>query len=124
MADKNKQKQGARDRRRKQIHKKISGTAERPRLVVFRSNKAIYGQIVDDVKQVTLVSASSMSKEIAETVIKAKSKVERAKLAGKYLSQVAKEQNISQIVFDRAGYLYHGRVKAFAEGVREGGLTF
>lgn len=124
MADKNKQKQGARERRRKQIHKKIRGTAERPRLVVFRSNRAIYGQIVDDTKQLTLASASTISKEIAETVAKAKSKVEQAKLVGKYLSQVAKEQNISQIVFDRAGYLYHGRVKAFAEGVREGGLVF
>ena len=124
MADKNKQKQGARERRRKQIHKKIRGTAERPRLVVFRSNRAIYGQIVDDAQQTTLASASTMSAEIAQDIAKAKSKIERAKLAGKYLSRVAKERNINQIVFDRAGYLYHGRVKAFAEGVREGGLIF
>jgi large subunit ribosomal protein L18 len=124
MADKNKAKQGARERRRKQIHKKIRGTAERPRLVVFRSNRAIYGQIVDDIRQVTLVSASTISAEIEKDVTKAKSKIERSKLAGKYLSQVAKEKNIDQIVFDRAGYLYHGRVKAFAEGVREGGLIF
>ena len=124
MADKHREKQQARARRRKHIRKIVRGTAERPRLVVFRSNRAIYGQIVDDTKQNTLASASTLNKEIAEEIAEAKSKVEAAKLAGKLLGQIAKERKIEKVVFDRAGYLYHGRVKAFAEGAREGGLIF
>lgn len=124
MADKNIVKQQTRARRRKHIQKKIRGTVDRPRLVVFRSNKEIYGQIVDDINHVTLVAASTKSKEIAGDIGKAKSKVEKAKLVGKLISDVAKSKNISKVVFDRAGYLYHGRVKAFAEGAREGGLEF
>ncbi|MDZ7370894.1 MAG: 50S ribosomal protein L18 [candidate division KSB1 bacterium] len=124
MADKNIIKQLARERRKKRIHKKIRGTSERPRLVVFRSNRAFYGQIIDDTRQITLAAASTRSKEIAEEVAKAKSKVEAARLAGKLIAKIAKEKNIEKIVFDRAGYLYHGRVKAFADGAREGGLIF
>lgn len=124
MADKSKLKQIARERRRKSLHKKIKGTPERPRLVVFRSNRQIYGQIVDDTKQITLAAASTTNKEIEAEIAKAKNKVEKAKLAGKLLGQAAKEKNIEKVVFDRAGYLYHGRVKAFADGAREGGLNF
>lgn len=124
MADKNKIKQLARERRKRHLHKKIYGTTERPRLVVFRSNKEIYGQIVDDVKQETLAAASTRSKEISKEIAGAKSKVEKAKVAGKYLGELAKSKKIERVVFDRAGYLYHGRVKAFGDGAREGGLAF
>jgi len=124
MADKNIVKQQTRARRRKHIQKKVRGTLDRPRLVVFRSNKEIYGQIIDDLKHVTLVAASTKSKDIATDVGKAKSKVEKAKLAGKLIGDLAKSKNIVNVVFDRAGYLYHGRVKAFAEGARESGLEF
>jgi len=114
----------ARLRRRKHIAKKIRGSAERPRLVVFRSNREIYGQIIDDFNHITLASASSKSKDIEKEIAKAKNKVERAKLAGKLLGEKAKDKKINTVVFDRAGYLYHGRVKAFADGAREGGLQF
>ncbi len=124
MADKNIVKQQARARRKKALLKKIRGTGERPRLVVFRSNKEIYGQIVDDVKQETLVAASTRSKDIAKAIAGAKNKTEQAKVAGKLLGELAKDKNIEAVVFDRAGYLYHGRVKAFADGAREGGLQF
>jgi len=124
MADKNSVKQQTRARRRKHIQKRIRGTLDRPRLVVFRSNKEIYGQIVDDLAHVTLVAASTKSRDIADDIGKAKSKIEKAKLAGKLIGDMAKSKNISKIVFDRAGYLYHGRVKAFAEGARESGLEF
>ncbi|MBN1481444.1 50S ribosomal protein L18 [candidate division KSB1 bacterium] len=124
MADRNKIKQQARQRRKKHLHKKIRGTQEHPRLVVFRSNKEIYGQIVDDVKQETLAAASTRSKEIAQDIAGAKSKVEKAKMAGKHLGELAKSKKIERVIFDRAGYLYHGRVKAFADGAREGGLNF
>ncbi len=124
MADKNKLKQLARERRRKHIHKTVRGTAERPRLVVFRSNRQIYGQLVDDVRRITLAAASTRDKAIAEEIAAAKGKVEAAKIAGKLLAKLAKEKQIEKIIFDRAGYLYHGRVKAFADGAREGGLVF
>ncbi|MBN1541212.1 50S ribosomal protein L18 [candidate division KSB1 bacterium] len=114
----------ARDRRRLHIRKTISGSAERPRLVVFRSNKHIYAQIIDDSKRVTLIGASSKSKGLQAELESAKTKVERARLVGKHIAELAKEKNIERIVFDRAGYLYHGRVKALAEGAREGGLEF
>ncbi len=124
MADKNIEKQLARARRKKHLLKKIRGTQERPRLVVYRSNKQIYAQIVDDIAKNTLCSASTRTKDIAEDVAKAKSKTEVAKIAGKHLGELAKSKNIDKVVFDRAGYLYHGRVKAFADGAREGGLEF
>ncbi len=92
-----------------------------PRLVVFRSLKNIEGQIVDDVKEITLIGISSMSKEVDK---KGKKKVEVSKVVGQQLAKKAKEKGIEKIVFDRNGYLYHGRVKAFAEGAREGGLKF
>lgn len=104
------------------IRKKISGTAEKPRLAVFRSNKQIYVQLVDDLKRVTLLSVSSKEKEIAgNTGIK---KTEQAKLVGKSLAARCKEKGIENVVFDRSGYKYHGRVKSLAEAAREGGLKF
>ncbi|HPG39505.1 MAG TPA: 50S ribosomal protein L18 [bacterium] len=124
MADLTKLKALARSRRREHISKSVVGTSERPRLVVFRSNKQIYAQIIDDVAQQTLTTVSSISKELAEKLKKAKTKKDQAKLVGKFLAEQALEKKISKVVFDRAGYLYHGRVKALAEGAREGGLKF
>jgi large subunit ribosomal protein L18 len=111
-----------RSRIRMRIRKKISGTAEKPRLAVFRSNKQIYVQVVDDLKGVTLLSASSNEKDIAgKTGIK---KTEQAKLVGKVLAAKCKEKGIENVVFDRSGYKYHGRVKSLADAAREGGLKF
>jgi large subunit ribosomal protein L18 len=93
-------------------------------LVVFRSLKYIYGQIVDDVEQKSLVGASSISEEIKKEIKKAKNKTEASRMVGKLIARKAKEKKIERIVFDRNGYAYHGRVKALAEGVREGGLEF
>ncbi len=111
----------ARRKRHTRIRKKIFGTPHMPRLVVFRSLKNIEGQIVDDVKEITLIGISSMSKEVDK---KGKKKVEVSKVVGQQLAKKAKEKGIEKIVFDRNGYLYHGRVKAFAEGARKGGLKF
>ncbi|MDZ7722936.1 MAG: 50S ribosomal protein L18 [candidate division KSB1 bacterium] len=118
------EKKRARAKRRKHIRKVIKGTAERPRLVVFRSNKSIYGQIIDDTSGTTLASSSSLSSGIKEKVDAAKNKVEQAKIVGSHIAEAAKEKKIDKVVFDRAGYRYHGRVKAFAEGARKGGLNF
>jgi len=111
----------ARKRRHARIRKKMFGTPQMPRLVIFRSMKNIEGQIVDDVKGVTLIGMSSLSKEVDK---KDKKKMEVSKLVGQQLAKKAKKKGIERIVFDRNGYLYHGRVKAFAEGAREGGLKF
>ncbi|MBK8924044.1 MAG: 50S ribosomal protein L18 [Saprospirales bacterium] len=111
-------KQESRKRIHLRVRKKITGTPERPRLSVFRSNKAIYCQIIDDLKGHTLVAASSWEDQAAGT------KTEKAKAVGVILAQKAKAAGIENIVFDRSGYLYHGRVKALAEGAREGGLNF
>lgn len=118
MAIKNK-KTYRRFRIKHRIRNKISGTPERPRLSVFRSNKQIYAQIIDDVNESTLVSASSKEKGIAEKKV---NKIEQAKLVGTALAEKAKEQNIETVVFDRSGYYYHGRVKSLAEAARKGGL--
>ena len=106
---------------RTRIRRTIKGTAERPRLSVFRSNKQIYAQIIDDLNGVTLASASSSSKDFE--VMKDK-KVEIAKAVGKSIAAKAVKHGITSVVFDRGGYLYHGRVKALAEGAREAGLKF
>jgi len=110
--------------RRRRIHnrvrKKITGTPVRPRLAVYRSNKAIYAQIIDDLAGHTLVSASSME----EAVVKSVNKTEQAKAVGKILAERAVQAKIGAVVFDRGGYLYHGRVKALADGAREAGLSF
>lgn len=97
------------------------GTAERPRVTVFRSNKEIYAQIIDDAKGVTILSASSREKALAS--VKG-TKIEVATAVGKSLAEKAAKAGIESVVFDRNGYLYHGRVKALAEGAREGGLKF
>ena len=112
-----KTKEESRSRIHYRIRKKVAGSAERPRLSVFRSNKAIYAQLVDDTN--VLTSASSA---LLET--KSDNKVEQAKAVGKLIAEKAKDKNIDSVVFDRSGYLYHGRVKALAEGAREGGLNF
>ena len=107
-------------KRHKRVRAKISGTPERPRLNVFRSETNIYAQVIDDVNGVTLVSASSMEKDFAcEGDKKA-----AAKQVGLNVAQRAKAKGIEAVVFDRGGYVYHGRVKALAEGAREGGLQF
>ena len=107
-------------RRHKRVRGKVSGTPERPRLNVFRSETNIYAQIIDDSKGVTLVSASSLDKGF----VREGTKTEVAKKVGEALAERAKAKGISAVVFDRGGYLYHGRVKALAEGAREGGLQF
>ena len=107
--------------RHKRIRKDISGTSERPRLNVFRSNANITAQIIDDEKGLTLVSASTREKELN---IKNGGNVEAAKLIGAEIAKRAKKAKINTVVFDRGGYLYHGRVKALAEAAREGGLEF
>lgn len=106
---------------RKRIRKVISGTAERPRLSIFRSNKQIYAQLIDDINGNTLVAASSADTEVASQKL---AKTEQAKSVGKVLAQKAMAAGISSVIFDRGGYLYHGRVKSLAESVREGGLKF
>ncbi len=106
------------------IRKRIFGSTERPRFSVYRSLNDIYGQIIDDVAGKTLIALSTNSKEVKEEIVSAKSKVEKSTLVGKLLAKKAIEKNINTVVFDRNGYLYHGRVKAFADGAREGGLKF
>ncbi len=106
---------------RYRIRAKISGTAQKPRLSVFRSNTEIYCQLIDDVNSVTLAAASSKEKDIKA---QAGNKVEKSKLVGQSLARKAKELGLENVVFDRGGNLYHGRVKAVAEGAREGGLVF
>lgn len=104
------------------IRKHISGTGERPRMSVFRSNKQIYVQLIDDNEGRTLMSVSSLNKDIAEK--KDINKTEQAKLVGKLAAEKSKEAGITNVVFDRNGYLYHGRIKALAESAREAGLKF
>jgi len=108
-------------RSKKRIRKKISGTEECPRMSVFRSNKHISVQIIDDVQQRTIVAASLLVKDIASKTDITKS--EQAVLVGKLIAEKAKQVGIKQVTFDRNGYLYHGRVKALADAVREGGLV-
>ena len=109
-----------RDRIKKGIRKRISGSSERPRLSVYRSNKGIYAQIIDDVTGKTIVSASSLSKDFAAKG----NKSEQSVAVGKAVAAKAVAAGIKDVVFDRNGYLYHGRVKSLAEGAREGGLNF
>ena len=116
----------AKQERRTKIHwrikKKVSGTKEKPRLSVFRSNKNIFVQIIDDVNGITLASASSREKEISEKT--GITKIQQAALVGKVIAQKSINAGISEIVFDRGGYLYHGRVKSLADAARENGLKF
>ena len=109
---------GRRDRIQKGIRQKISGTPERPRLSVFKSNKNIYAQLIDDIKGHTIAAASSRELEVPNAT------VETSKSVGTRLAEKAKEAGVQEVVFDRGGYKYHGQVKALAEGAREGGLKF
>lgn len=114
-------KNAVRKRKHLRVRKRISGTSEKPRLVVFRSNKHTYAQIIDDVNAVTLVSASSLDKEFDGKV---GSNIEAARLVGKMIGERAIKKGIKTVVFDRNGYIYHGRVKSLADGAREAGLKF
>lgn len=116
-----KTKQEHRKRRHLRVRKKIAGTPDRPRLVVFRSCKHIYAQLVDDTRGATVVGVSDRSEGLAP---EGSTKMARSFAVGKLLAERAKEGNVSHVVFDRAGYRYHGRVKAVAEGARNGGLEF
>jgi len=119
-----KTKQEKRQVRRYRIRKKVVGGAERPRISVYRSLNHIYAQIIDDVSGNTLVAASDALPEVAAKLGAAKGKVNKAKAVGVILAEKAKAAGIVRAAFDRGGYLYHGRVKALAEGAREGGLEF
>ena len=110
---------GRRQRIKYRIRKRLSGSSARPRMSVFRSNKQIYVQLVDDISGKTLASASSKEKEIASQKV---NKSEQAKLVGKRIAEIEKEKGIETVVFDRNGYLYHGRVKNLADAARESGL--
>lgn len=110
-----------RNRIKSRVKQVISGTAERPRLSVFRSNKQIYAQLIDDNSATTLVAASSKEKEVASA---AGNKSEKAALVGKLIAKKALDAGYESVVFDRSGYLYHGRVKQLADAAREGGLKF
>jgi large subunit ribosomal protein L18 len=109
----------ARERRHRRVRGKVAGTAERPRLMVFRSNRGVFAQLVDDASGKTLAGASWVTVKGLEG-----SKTDQARAVGRALAEAAKNVGIESVVFDRGGYLYHGRVKALAEGAREGGLKF
>jgi len=113
-----------RNRIKKHVRKKVLGTPERPRLCVYRSLTNIYAQAVDDVNSRTLFAVSSRTKSLAGEVNKAKSKTEVASIVGKAAAEEAKKNKVERVVFDRNGFVYHGRVKALAEGAREAGLKF
>ena len=106
---------------RRRIRKVVTGTAQKPRLSVFRSNKEIYAQLIDDINQTTLLSYSSRSKEMEGTT---GTKSDKSYQVGQGLAKLAAEKGITEVCFDRGGYLYHGRDKQLAEGAREGGLKF
>ena len=116
-ADKN----AVRKKRHARVRTKLSGTQERPRLNVYRSNNHIYAQIIDDVNGVTLASASTLDKELT---VNGTGNIEAAKLVGGLVAKRATEKGVTEVVFDSGGYLYHGRVKALAEAAREAGLQF
>lgn len=119
-----KRNENSRLRSKTKIRKNISGTPEKPRLSVFRSLDNVYAQIIDDTSGNTLIAASSLSKELADDIKKAKGKIAKSKIVGNLVAQKAKEKNITTVVFDRNGYRYHGRIQAIADGAREGGLKF
>jgi large subunit ribosomal protein L18 len=118
-----KSREDQRKHRHRRVRGKISGTAERPRLNVYRSLENIYAQVIDDPAGHTVVSASTIDTEVAK-MVKGKGKTEAAKIVGEAVAKRAKDAGVSDVVFDRGGYRYHGRVKALADGAREGGLKF
>ena len=123
MASKTNPRQLARAKRKKRIRKKFEGTAERPRLSVFRSEKHIYAQVIDDTQGVTLAAASTLSSEYKE-LEPAKGKVGAAERIGELIAKKAQTKGISKVVFDRNGFIYHGRVQALADAARKAGLDF
>ncbi len=118
-----KDRRNARKKRQARVRKKVTGSIERPRLCVFRTSKHIYAQIIEDVTGKTLVAASTVVKGIEDSV-KSTGNAEAAKVVGKQLAEKALAKDIKQVVFDRNGFLYHGRVRALADAAREAGLTF
>lgn len=122
MANNDSKKSAMRTRRKLRIRKKVNGTAQRPRLAVFRSLKHIHAHLIDDASGKALLGVSSNSKDLREKLQSVDGKCDKSREVGKALAEKAKEAGIAQAVFDRGGYLYHGRVKALAEGAREGGL--
>jgi len=110
--------------RHRRVRKKIQGTSAKPRLSVFRSLKHIYAQVIDDTTGTTLIGMSTETPAVRDRLEAGMNRIAQSKLVGQALGEKAKEQGISQIAFDRGGYLYHGRVKALADGVRESGLEF
>ena len=114
----------ARLRKKKHIRKKISGTPEKPRLVVFKSSKHIYAQLIDDTNHKTITGVSSLTKELQENLTKVKTKVDVATVIGESIAKKAYDLKIESVIFDRNGFLYHGRIKAVAEAARKGGLKF
>jgi large subunit ribosomal protein L18 len=109
---------------REKVRRRLQGTPERPRLSIYRSLNHIYAQIIDDTTGKTLVAASTLSKDVRDQLNGVKGKIAKGKLVGIAAAKKALEKNIKEVVFDRGGFLYHGRVKAVAEGAREGGLKF
>jgi len=124
MRDRNTEKQQARTRRKKHIRKVIKGTMDRPRLVVYRSLRNTYVQLVDDTKMTTITGISSLSPSLKEDVSSAKNRMERSQKVGEAVARIAKERGITKVVFDRNGFPYHGHIKAVAEGARKAGLEF
>ena len=112
-----------RERRKLRIRKRVNGSTERPRLSVFRSSKHIYAQVIDDMTGKTLAHASTLSKEL-KGKLEGKTKLDEAKAVGKLIGEQCKSKKIAKVVFDRNGYIYHGRVKALADAAREAGLQF
>lgn len=123
MVDKSRQKFESRKRRQKRVRSHLSGTAQRPRLNVYRSLTNIFAQVIDDVDGKTLVSASTIDSDV-KTQVEGKNKVDSARIVGRIVAERAKSAGITSVVFDRAGYRYHGRIAALAEGAREAGLEF
>ncbi len=124
MKSKNQVKFASRMRRKKHISKVVHGTSQRPRLVVYRSLKHIYAQVVDDSKGIVLLGLSSLNPAVKKDLAEVKGKMAASTALGKAVAQLAKDKGVEHVVFDRNGYLYHGRIKAVAEGAREGGLIF
>jgi len=117
-------KKAKREKIKKRMREKLQGTSKCPRITVYKSIRAIYANVVDDSSGKTLFGISSLSKPILSEIKKVKGKVEVARIVGRTLGEEAKKRKINQVIFDRSGYLYHGRVKALAEGAREAGLKF
>ncbi|MFH5886271.1 50S ribosomal protein L18 [Halalkalibaculum sp. DA3122] len=121
--DKNKKKTERRNKIRRRIRSTIRGTAERPRLSVYKSNKHVYAQLIDDLSEVTLAASSTKSKEL-KAELEDKTKSEGARVVGEHLAKIARDKGVEKVVFDRSGYKYHGVIKSLAEGAREAGLDF